>query len=133
MVKKTKSVKKRTPAKTKELNQNEKLTAILSYLGILVLIPLFAVKKRNNFVKFHLQQGMNLFIIELILMIGTWIISLLYIPFYQFYGVIYLLQMVLWIVLLVIGILSLVALFKAIQGNLWKVPFFGNLKLYHIK
>ncbi len=37
--------------------------SILSYFGILLLIPLF-VKKTSEYCKFHVKQGANLFVIE---------------------------------------------------------------------
>ena len=39
--------------------------AILSYIGILALIP-FLAEKKNKFVIYHAKQGMNLFICEII-------------------------------------------------------------------
>lgn len=44
---------------------NNKVMALLSYVGILVLIPYF-VEKNSEFVRFHVIQGINLFIFELI-------------------------------------------------------------------
>ena len=45
--------------------QSNKAMGILSYLSILVLIPLFAAKQ-SKFARFHCNQGLLLFIIELI-------------------------------------------------------------------
>lgn len=42
-----------------------KLMAVLSYIGILALIPFFAEKK-NKFVIEHAKRGMNLFLVEII-------------------------------------------------------------------
>ena len=50
---------------TKEEKDAGKLMAILSYLGILCLIPYFA-EKDNKYVRYHAIQGLNLFIIDLI-------------------------------------------------------------------
>lgn len=44
-------------------NSNQRLMAILSYLGILFLIPMLSSEKNDPFVKFHLNQGIVLFII----------------------------------------------------------------------
>lgn len=44
--------------------------AVLSYLSVLCLIPLFL--KSDDFVKFHAKQGFTLFVLEMIiLMIGV--------------------------------------------------------------
>ena len=48
--------------------------AILSYIGILALIPYFS-EKNNKYVIYHAKQGMNLFIIDIILGVAIGIIS----------------------------------------------------------
>lgn len=57
----------------KDISNNRGM-ALLSYIGILVLIPYFGNQK-SKYVKFHAKQGMNLFIIELVY---TILCSLLY-------------------------------------------------------
>ncbi len=58
-----------TPDHTAEYTQQEindgKVMNILCYIGILVLIPLFA-EKNNRCVRFHVNQGLVLFIFEII-------------------------------------------------------------------
>jgi uncharacterized membrane protein len=49
---------------------NRTLMGILAYIGILVLIPLL-VEKNDSFVKYHVRQGLVLFVIE----IGVWVIG----------------------------------------------------------
>ena len=41
---------------------NETLMGVLSYLGLLALIPYFS-KGQSSFVRFHALQGMNLFLL----------------------------------------------------------------------
>ena len=43
--------------------EDGKAMGILAYIGILVLLPLF-LEKNNRFVRFHVNQGLMLFIIE---------------------------------------------------------------------
>jgi uncharacterized membrane protein len=44
-----------------------KLQAILAYIGFLVLIPLLTGEtQKSSFVKFHVNQGLVLFIVEII-------------------------------------------------------------------
>ena len=50
---------------SKEEIDNGKLMALLSYIGILALIPYFA-EKENKYVRFHAIQGLNLLIVNLI-------------------------------------------------------------------
>ena len=83
------------------VSSDDKLMGALSYLGILVLIPLLT-KKDSSFVQFHAKQGLVLFIGEVLL----W-----WIPFvgWFFLGPI-------------LSILALIALIMAIMGRKWKIP-----------
>lgn len=57
-----------TPDHTSKMDPNDiytnKAMALLSYIGILVLIPLFAAKD-SAYTRFHASQGLTLFIIEI--------------------------------------------------------------------
>mgnify|MGYP001617675362 FL=1 len=46
--------------------QNKVLMGVLSYLGILLLIPFLTGSHKDPFVKFHLKQGLVLLILEII-------------------------------------------------------------------
>jgi len=50
----------------KQGGQGKNLIALLSYIGILFLVPLF-VARDDPFVKFHVKQGITLFITCLII------------------------------------------------------------------
>jgi uncharacterized membrane protein len=47
--------------------------AILAYLGILVVIPFLTDAKNDQFVKFHIKQGLVLLIIEFVGMFVYWV------------------------------------------------------------
>lgn len=53
---------------------NDKLMGVLSYLGILSLIPYF-IKDQSSFVRYHAVRGLNLFLLELIAGVGASIIG----------------------------------------------------------
>ena len=104
----------------KKLSSDEMLTAVLSYLSILVLIPYFMTeKKRNDFIRFHLKQGLALFIAEIIIWVVDFILG--YIPYIG--G---LLSILLSILNLVLVIISIIALIKAISGEKWKIPILSD-------
>jgi len=93
--------------------QKNKLMAILAYIGILVLIPLFAAKD-SKFARFHTNQGLILFILALacsflsrIKVIG-WLFS---------------------ICGFVIFILAIVGIIYAAQGKAKELPVVGNWKI----
>lgn len=91
---------------TSSSSGDDKLMAALSYLGILVLIPLL-MKKESSFVQFHAKQGLVLFIAEVIL----W-----WIPFvgWFFLGPL-------------VSILALIGLIMALMGKEWKIPVVWNI------
>ncbi len=49
-----------------EINKNINLLAILAYLGLLFIVPLVVCDKNNKFVRFHVNQGIVLFIFSLV-------------------------------------------------------------------
>ncbi len=49
---------------------------ILCYLGILVLIPIFAAKD-SKFVRFHANQGLILLLASVAYGIATWLVTLI--------------------------------------------------------
>ncbi len=84
-----------------------KIFAVLSYLGILVLVPLLA-KKDSRFAMFHAKQG-------LVLLIGWaigWLLSFVFIGF---------------IVDIVLIIFSIWGLVNAATGKMTKLPVIGDL------
>ncbi len=99
------------PEKNK-VTQEEKAMAVLAYLWILVLIPLL-IKKDSDFCRFHVKQGLVLFLASLgVMVLGMipllgWLIIL---PF----G---------W---LIITILSILGIINALQGKKWEMPYVGK-------
>lgn len=93
-------------------NQNDQsntiLFSILSYIGILWLIPLL-VEKNDKVVRFHVNQGLVLFIFDIIGSIAVGILSAIFvfIPVISFLGVVIAsLFGILCFVLMIIGIVN---------------------------
>lgn len=57
----------------KDIESGKKM-AVLSYLGVLSLIP-YLTEKKNAYVRYHAVQGLNLFIIELIYSVISGVLS----------------------------------------------------------
>ena len=95
-----------------------KVLSLLSYLGILWLIPLLAAPN-SRFAKFHTNQGLILWIAKLIVGVVTPVLAL--IPILG------------WIALLVIGIITLalmiVGIVNAVQGRAKQLPIIGKFTL----
>ena len=110
----------------KKLSSDETMTAFFSYLWILVFIPLLAIKNKNDFIKFHVQQGLNLFLIEVVMSIAGVILSGIPVISLGF-------QFLLWIGWLIIFIAIIIAIINAVQGDKWEIPIVNDLKLVKIK
>jgi len=114
-IKSTKSAKKAAP---ENLESNQMMAGILSYIGILVLIPLLAIKvqDRDDFMRFHIKQGVILFVVEIIAMIVASIIAIIPILGWLIADLLYLLFL----------IVSIVAIIKAVQKEQWEIPIISN-------
>lgn len=88
--------------------EDNKVIAALSYLGILVLIPLLA-KKESKFAQFHAKQGLVFLGIFILGMFVFWI------------------PLIGWILWLAAVIFDLIAFIQALMGKYWKVPIVGDL------
>lgn len=82
---------------TKEGGKNT--IAVLSYIGILFLIPLLT-SKDDPFVKFHVKQGLVLFIAEMATALVAWIPIIGWLLGFA--------CMVLWLILSIMGIVNVV-------------------------
>lgn len=111
-----------TPGITDEIDpkdaEDNKAMGILAYLSILCLIPFFAAKE-SKFAQYHAQQGLFLFIIELIISVV---------------GIIPILG---WIVSAVGGIfvfiLSIVGIINALNGQAKELPVIGKFNFFKKK
>ncbi len=111
-----------------DINQN-KMMAVLAYLGILVLIPLFAAKE-SKFARFHSNQGLILLILYGILMVfrlllgAVWRVNL--------YFVTYTHPAVTWITFLLsipLLVLSIIGIVNVVNGKAKELPVVGKFKL----
>lgn len=87
----------------------DRLMAVLSYVGILVLIPLF-VSRDNDFVMFHAKQGLVILVgLIAALVIGQWLAII---------------GTILFVMLLLVDV---VGILKALSGHRWKIPVIGEI------
>jgi uncharacterized membrane protein len=101
---------------TKEDIEKNKMNAVLSYIGILILVPLLSEEaKKSPYAKFHMNQGLVLLVSGIALsVIGIvpvlgWLVG--------FVGSIAL--FVFWIM----------ALIGAVNGEMKRVPLLGDIEL----
>lgn len=87
----------------------DKLMAALSYLGVLVLIPLF-MRPHDASIRFHAKQGLVILIGEIVAVVaGIWLTII---------------GNLLFVLLLIASVLGLI---NALQGKQWKIPGVGHL------
>ena len=103
------------------MDSNEKAYGILAYFGLLFLVPLLAGK--TEFSKFHANQGITLFILDVIL--GAVTGALVWIPILG------------WIIASLMGlaglalfVFAIIGIVNAANGEMKPVPVVGNL--FHI-
>jgi len=97
---------------SKDVEEN-KVWAVIAYLGILFLIPLLA-KKDSPFAQYHAKQGLGLFILELVV------------------GVASALPFIGWFVIAPVGgiitlILFIIGLINALNGKTVPLPVIGKM------
>ena len=105
--------------------------ALLSYIGILALIPYFA-EKENKYVRFHAIQGLNLLIINLVVSAASFVVAIVA-------TVLFIIPIIGWILgfllYLVIGlvpvgllVISILGVVYSLQGNAKELPIVNQIK-----
>ena len=97
------------------VHQN-KLMAVLAYIGPLVIVS-FLVAKNDPFVKFHIKQGLVLFVFQLII----WFLGMN--TLYFMYNVTQLINIAIWV-------LAIIGVFNVVQGKEKALPIVGSLAKY---
>lgn len=93
--------------------ENNKLMGILSYIGILVLIPIFAAKD-DPFVRYHANQGLVNFIVALVASVLT---------------AIPIVGIVAGLVGIVCFVFSILGIINAVKGEMKPLPFIGGIQI----
>ena len=93
--------------------RSNKLMAALAYLGVLVLIPLFAAKD-SKFARFHVNQGLILFICGIVS---------------YFIGLVDSLAVLSWILNICIFILAVIGIINAVKGQAKELPLIGKYRI----
>ena len=110
---------------TSEFDQNDveqnKVMAILAYISILVLIPLFAAKE-SKFARYHTNQGLILCICEIIVWVIFSILGII-----PFIGIIFrILNVVISLGFLALAILGII---NAANGKAKELPLIGKFTI----
>ena len=107
--------------------EGNKLMAVLSYLGILVLIPILAAKD-SPFAKFHATQGLNLLIVSVAWSIVSGIIgAILGAIGVTFLSVLW--SIITWLVSIVIFLTMVIGIINSAQGKAKELPIIGGFRI----
>jgi len=114
--------------------------AVLSYIGILALIPYFAEKK-NGYVRYHAVQGINLLIIYAgVIILGAIINAIVqaifcstpygswYSSCWLTFGVDDVVSIIVNLAYLAVGILAIIGIVYAATGKAKALPIIGKIK-----
>jgi uncharacterized membrane protein len=110
---------------TAEDAEKNKIFGILAYLGILCLVPVLAAKD-SPFAKYHANQGLVLFILEIVIWIALYVFSifLAMLP-----GILGFMNVILGLVYLGPLVLLIIGIINAAAGKCVPLPVIGGIKL----
>lgn len=91
--------------------QHNTLMGILAYLGPLVIVSFF-IAKDDPFVKFHIKQGLVLFVVE----VAMWFLGSIFPP----------LWIILWLVNLVVLVFVIIGIMNVFHGQEKELPIIGK-------
>lgn len=95
--------------------ESKALMGVLAYLGPLVIVS-YVMAKEDPFVKFHIKQGLVLFVIEII----VWVISSMFWSLFLFMN----------LVNLAVVIFSIIGILNVLQGREKELPLVGQFSHY---
>ncbi|MBQ1503181.1 MAG: hypothetical protein IIZ35_04185 [Clostridia bacterium] len=105
--------------------QNNKTMGILSYIGLLVLIPIFAAKD-SKFARFHANQGLVLVIAQAIIttVLSITAVILGLIPYIGWF-----LALIVRLLIPVVYIPSIIGIINAAKGQAKELPIIGGIRI----
>lgn len=116
------------------MSEKYKTLAAIGYIPFLCFIPLFAIKD-DEFSRFHGKQSLVLLVSYIILSIGLWLFSVIFIKIFGNVPLIgFIFKAMGWIAHNVIGtliaiiyvILIIIAIIFTLAGNKWEIPMIST-------
>lgn len=111
---------------------DNKVMAILSYIGILVLVPMFAAPN-SKFARYHVKQGFNLFLGYIGLAIINFLLGMIKTTRY-IWGIPYqttpaIVVLIGWLLGIPLFVLSILGIINASQGRAKELPIIGKFSI----
>lgn len=111
---------------------NNKVMAVLSYLGILVLIPWFAAPQ-SRFARFHAKQGITMFLVQLAYSIISFLLGLIKTPHYYYFieymATPWYINLLIFIIGIPIIVLTIMGIVNAAKGRAKELPIIGKIQI----
>jgi len=112
--------------------QDNKVMAVLAYIGLLVLVPIFAAKE-SRFARYHANQGLVLLIAWTAYYIVFRIIAAMLTAFFfatwSGLGLIFIVTGFLWLVFFVFFVFAVIGVVNALKGEFKPLPVIGGFKI----
>lgn len=113
--------------------KKNKLMAVLSYLGILVFVPILSAPK-SKYARFHANQGLCLLILDVIYYIINTLSSFIKVTQRASWGYTYKITpwyvtLPVWAIGVFVLVLSIIGIVNAATGKAKKLPLIGNFKI----
>lgn len=103
--------------------RDNKVMAVLAYMGLLVLIPLFAAKE-SRFVRYHAKQGLILLIAEMIFAVSYCILSFIVLSIsWRLYFIVKIAGMASYL----FPVLAVIGIGNVVGGRTKELPVIGNI------
>ena len=120
-----------------DINDN-KVMAVLSYIGILVLVPIFGAKN-SKYAQYHASQGLSLFLCTMGYSLCYWLITfllgLIFKPSYSYlFGytpnpIVSLVSVVLGLGSIFFLVLAIMGIVNAVSGKKAELPLIGKIDI----
>ena len=107
--------------------KSNRLMAVLSYLSVPVLIPVFAAKN-SPYARFHASQGVNLLILSVLGAIVSGIIGAIVgaigaVVLSVLWGIVF------WVITIALVLMMVIGILGALQGRARELPLIGGFRI----
>ncbi len=110
---------------TAEDIKKNKVISIFSYIWILFLVPMLAAKD-SKFARFHANQGLVLFIIEIAIVVLQQICSAVFGPIVMLGALV---SIVFWLADIATLALTIIGIINVVQGKAKQLPVIGKINI----
>ena len=112
-----------SPIAAEELDEEDKVMLVFSYLWVLALVPFMVTRK--DYVRWHAKQGLILCGVACVAFLGVIFVGAILATLTKVFA--WLFAFVLLNLVLLYMALAIVCMIKAMRGERWAIPFLGDL------